>query len=1293
MTSRRRKIAGGIAALALAAGMVAAGSLAAQAVPTSVTITTASGPRVGPGPHLVSGDITWADALGGTLTVTVANADGSTPTPCLNVPYTGFTTTSWNCDVTSALEYGDNTITATAEDADAPLTSSPIVITYGGTQPASISSPPDGSTNTVATTFTGTGSQMGTVTLRARPFGSTNPADFVDICAPAPVDAGGNWSCLASFPERRIWTVQAQSVTLTGLDYGPPASQTFTFNNERPDTTVVSTPGLLRLDATPGATGSTVSTMWRYFANSGDSGSIVATCPIAPSQACLVPGTPLAGLYLASSNAYANDAGSSDRGDFVRIPAAPVITSFDDSVPGQLTVFGTFDPTFSEPFTQVTGNGTPVVDLINADTSAVLCGEIELAPSGDWNCTTPAPAGTFDYTSVARTSLPIGTSNAQDVFSAGTSSRSNVVTTTVAPGLQILSPANGSAPSYAPDPMVFSGYAGLPADVQVSVDGPDPFTDTCTDTPDGGGAWSCNISSFPTPPVGAYTVTASQPGGPDHVITFTRILPTPDFNGPYYLDVGTGLTAFGGQNLYASAGTSLSIDDGPSCASPEGGTSGTWSCSLDVSSLAPGNYPLRIQNFDSGDSTISSAIGSAVLTIEDPGGSGQPTMNCGFSPDGGFSVSSPHVMNSGGFWLSRVYLDGGSFDSGEQFGIQGICSGSSGSAFPVDDDWLYFDTIERCEGSCSTSGLEPGLYEVYYTVSDTDETPGVSFEGHSYLFTVPEAPAITTAASTTLSVILRGTATPNDAVRIVRPNGTQLCTTTATAVGTWACQFPKSSTSSARAIAIDPPSGGMSAYSAARSIPIFVAPVTEPDETLPTLVSWFLEFGGDLENLKPGDKFTLNVSGMPVGTVIEVWMHSDPYLLGTATGTGLPLAMNLQVPKDIESGAHEIEMIAVTPLGTNYFYTSDAMVSGGAAPTDGDKPLDTIEDPKSEGGSGVGGGGGSTGRDDPAAPSGITGTVAPLQAIIDNPGVIAVAGGLALALLFLVALPTELLNSSLSSNTSRLGRVYGTVDTAMTRAQNWLIKKTRSRALVAIILVAIVAVIYGFVDPDFGFDIVSLRLVLSLAIAFFLLSFVASWVSGLIIRRAWGAMAIVALQPSIILFAIIGVIVARILDFSPGFLVGVAIGLELLQASRHVAARAVFVQIAVVTGFSLAAWIVYSIFTPDSDFLGLLLEDTMVATTSEGLTGALIAVFPLKFLDGRELWEVSKRLWVAAFLIVGTAFALLVLPTAISGTNVSDIVTWLIVFAVFGGVSFAVWLIFVRADRKASEAERDKIKA
>jgi hypothetical protein len=332
-------------------------------------------------------------------------------------------------------------------------------------------------------------------------------------------------------------------------------------------------------------------------------------------------------------------------------------------------------------------------------------------------------------------------------------------------------------------------------------------------------------------------------------------------------------------------------------------------------------------------------------------------------------------------------------------------------------------------------------------------------------------------------------------------------------------------------------------------------------------------------------------------------------------------------------------------------------------------------------------------RGDPGARSALSDALAPVSAIVANPATLAIAGGLALALLFLVALPTELLNSSLSSNTTRLGRVYGTVDGALTRAQDWFIKVTHSRALAAAVITTVIALVYGFVDPGFGFDIVSLRLVLSLAIAFFLLSYGASWLSGVIIKRAWGATGIVALQPSIILFAIVGVVVARILDFSPGFLVGVAIGLELIQASKAVSARAVFVQVAVVTGFSLAAWIAYSFFSPGDAFLGRLLEDTLVAVTAEGLTGALIAVFPLRFLDGRELWEVSKRLWVAAFLVVAAAFALLVLPTAIQGTDVADYGTWLLVFAVFGAISLAVWFVFARAAAREEKAEESTVDA
>ena len=99
----------------------------------------------------------------------------------------------------------------------------------------------------------------------------------------------------------------------------------------------------------------------------------------------------------------------------------------------------------------------------------------------------------------------------------------------------------------------------------------------------------------------------------------------------------------------------------------------------------------------------------------------------------------------------------------------------------------------------------------------------------------------------------------------------------------------------------------------------------------------------------------------------------------------------------------------------------------------------------------------------------------------------------------------------------------------------------------------VLSLIYGFTDPDFGFDLVSLRLVLSLAIGMFILTYLIGWVTGLLSRATWGVHSQVDLRPSIAIFAVVGVIAARILEFSPGFFVGVVIGLELLQASQRVA--------------------------------------------------------------------------------------------------------------------------------------------
>lgn len=809
-----------------------------------------------------------------------------------------------------------------------------------------------------------------------------------------------------------------------------------------------------------------------------------------------------------------------------------------------------------------------------------------------------------------------------------------------------------------------------------------------------GTSWTCGNGPWPDP--GPHTVTAERN---DVTITssFDVVLPAPGFTPVYTVAPGTTDAVISGTRGY-DASTRIRVFEaegegfGPEVGFAEcpQGAGDSFACEIDLGGLPTGTYIITGVHFLPAQPGVSGTIGEAELRIETP--DEVPVLTCAFAP-GGVTITPDAPADI------QIYTAAPSpTDSGEELAEQGACNGGLGYRDDSASSWV-FQAYGGEGGSCASTGctlsaLPPGIYDVYYGAAEGDSESSSS--RYDYLFRVPNAPTGTVARSGN-SLAMSGTATAGDIVRVVGGSGATLCQTTASAGGVWACGFTASQETSARALSVDPQSGGLSAYSTSRAIPVFVAPTlptqtpTTPTVVTPTIVKWLLSFDGDLMNLKPGDTFSVTIDGMPEGWTIEVVMHSTPRLLGTATATGAPVTLTLTVPDDIESGAHRIEVAGITPLGTSYFENLEARVLEGAAPATEDET--TTDDAGAAGEGSTGGGGGAADRSDPGAPSALSDSLAPLERIVTHPVTVLIAGGLALALLFLVALPTELLNSSLSSNTSRLGRAYGAIDGAMNRAQDWLIGLTRSRAVAAGVVVLIVAIIYGFVDPGFGFDIVSLRLVLSLAIALFALTFVASWISGLIIRRAWGASGVVAIQPSIILFAIVGVIVARILDFSPGFLVGVAIGLELLAASKRVSARAVFVQISVVTGLSLLAWVVYSLFTPGNDFAGMLVQDTLVAITAEGLTGALIAIFPLQFLDGRELWEMSKRLWVIAFVVVATAFALLVLPTAVEGTEVADYGVWLLVFAVFGAVSLAVWFVFARAAKRDEAAEEETVDA
>jgi hypothetical protein len=208
-------------------------------------------------------------------------------------------------------------------------------------------------------------------------------------------------------------------------------------------------------------------------------------------------------------------------------------------------------------------------------------------------------------------------------------------------------------------------------------------------------------------------------------------------------------------------------------------------------------------------------------------------------------------------------------------------------------------------------------------------------------------------------------------------------------------------------------------------------------------------------------------------------------------------------------------------------------------------------------------------------------------------------------------------------------------------------------------------------------------------------SYVSSWISGAIIKRAWGVEASIQLQPAALIFAVAGVVLARLLDFSPGFLVGLVIGLEIATRTKEpYRSRSAVVQLSVLAGVAVMAWVAYSIATAmmpsEPNFGQALTLDTLAATVVEGLTAATVAILPLGFLEGRELFKYSKRLWLAMFLGLALLFSLLVLPLATNANGPSDWLVWGLVLIGFATVTLIVWAIFSFTGRNDAPQEDDE---
>ena len=848
----------------------------------------------------------------------------------------------------------------------------------------------------------------------------------------------------------------------------------------------------------------------------------------------------------------------------------------------------------------------------------------------------------------------------------------------VVPGQPVMDSPAANAIQLTPGLFPSGTIAASSVTIEVQVHNYDPETDTtdllCSATlPPLETAWACagilhsgynQITALAYDPAIPTDVSAASP-----MIEIIKgsILPAAEISSPAnFSTINERTPTFSGPgpsmgfvDVVVGAETTL-------CGNVAVGSDGAWSCTP-TNPMAYGTYTdLRVT---STYANLTPGPVSALyeLTIEPS----EPDLSYSFSPA---QARATGVGEASGAVSIELY-------SAEP--TAGGYSYTIVSGCPTLLDTLNFGHVRAFGAStevCNFSALAPGVWNIY----SGQRVDGQNSSMRNDFFRVPATPTITARLNANRTVTLSGTASSGALVRVQTSAFASVCNVVATA-NAWSCTItPTSGLRSYVAFAEDqgfvadtgegePADNsyqGMSAYSTAASVrvpgvtPVAIAPIEEP-------TPWSITLSGDGE-YEPGDTVVVFGANAPAGATVNFELHSTPTALGSvvADADG-SFRMILTIPEGTEPGEHNV--VAILASGT------------GGAGTEIQKPVTVVEPaavvPTVEAPRTLTDSAAPTVQQQLGAPPVLaSGLISPIE-ILSNPLVTATAGSVGLALVLLVFVPAEFFGEALAGHyrtfAGAVGRRRG-IGEFLSRVAAWI---ATHRILTSVLLVLATSAVFSFVDPNFGADLTSMRLIMSCAISILLVNFVSAGITELVAGRLWQIPTRLTVMPWGLLAAILGVISSRVLNFAPGFLLGSIIGVSIVgEVTKRLEARVVVLWSTVVWSIAVGAWLlgglvpVLPVDHPMA-FLAALAGDALAATTAAGLTAVVVALLPIALFDGGELFAYSKVQWAIAFGIAVASFSLVIVPSAGNWLELGEgLRNWLILTVSFIVLAIIVYL-------------------
>lgn len=287
-----------------------------------------------------------------------------------------------------------------------------------------------------------------------------------------------------------------------------------------------------------------------------------------------------------------------------------------------------------------------------------------------------------------------------------------------------------------------------------------------------------------------------------------------------------------------------------------------------------------------------------------------------------------------------------------------------------------------------------------------------------------------------------------------------------------------------------------------------------------------------------------------------------------------------------------------------------------------------------------------------------------------------------------VLFSSVLLNQTLQNNRSEIDartaafvRPLKRLSSVKMRTAGWA-----QRWLAAAAILGLTGIIYGFLDPHFGFNRSSALLFLSAILGVGLVTYVTSGLEAARTRRVHSVHAAVKPYPASIALAVISVAVSRLFDLQPGVMYGFVASCAVTGAGtldpRRQGAVTIYPVLAGL-GLSLFALLAIEPLRGNADiassFAGQLLIGAGLVVFIGGIEGVAVNMLPLAITDGGKLYNWHRGVWagiavVSAFL----AWHVLLNRNRQSFDALRPASSWTLVafFVGYTALSLGVWAYF-----------------